>query len=785
MKAAHRPAVRPHLSAWAEEDFDGALRRVVWRPEPQPLPPGEAHEVRQVLLLGSDQELVRATAARLAELGISAVTGGADTDGIIDLNPLGGPGEDSADWRAPLRRTIQALHQVHDEWAAESRCGRHFYLPVTALGGLLGEPGGDRISGPFGGVWAGLAKGLQYELPSVATKIVDVDTATASSADRLGDILRREIGSWDHLEVGWFRDERYALVARPEAPGPQALHLGPDDTVLITGGSRGIGFLIAEGLAERTGCRVVVTGRDDPTAEHPAALLDDDEFARWRWAELKDNGRTEPVSEIRARLARAERLREGHRNLRRAAAAGLRIEHVRCDCTDPEQVRGLLAGLAAQPTVLIHNAGVDQSRRFAEQSFDDIASTIAVKVDGLRTVLDQLRGHPDSKLRLVSGVGSLSGRLGGMVGQVAYSAGNDGLARLGRWIEQETGLPAQTTIWHSWGGPGGMVNPRTALRYTSLVDPEEGVAHWVREILTGAAGEVALLGRYGNAVLPTQLPRLAAAFGTSDHSRWASARHYLGDVRSFRIHDGVECDSTFVAGSHPCLGECTVDGRPALPVSVVLEHAIALGDWIAPHGWPSLHLREVRDLDVALGALAFDGDRYVLRKSAQGRADPGGGWNVEVRLRRGDDPVLSATLHYGESPALIDGPVEPGEAGTAAQPVREGRFSWHRRLFPRPARFDLAGGGRQVLLSGTTPAELWALPAGPEVTVDPAALEEITCDALAEVPSAARLEVSRLVLAPGAAAADRLVRPARDDRWFGLTADGDAVLLAEGVRASS
>ena len=57
---------------------------------------------------------------------------------------------------------------------------------------------------------------------------------------------------------------------------------GPDDTVLITGGARGVGFAAARAFAESFGCRVVVTGRGMRPAASEVSSLDDEEFAAWR-----------------------------------------------------------------------------------------------------------------------------------------------------------------------------------------------------------------------------------------------------------------------------------------------------------------------------------------------------------------------------------------------------------------------------------------------------------------------------------------------------------------------
>ncbi|MFF3443403.1 hypothetical protein [Streptosporangium sp. NPDC002721] len=108
-----------------------------------------------------------------------------------------------------------------------------------------------------------------------------------------------------------------------------------------------------------------------------------------------------------------------------------------------------------------------------------------------------------------------------------------------------------------------------------------------------------------------------------------------------------------------------MDGRPALPVSVLVEQACSVADWVVPPGWPLQHLASIRDIRVHPSALVLDGGRFGT--SAVGETGPvldGGrfttsavgetteeGWTVHVTITAADGAVAgSMRLLYRPEP---------------------------------------------------------------------------------------------------------------------------------------
>ncbi|PWK78553.1 KR domain-containing protein [Lentzea atacamensis] len=779
------PAVRRHQVAWQPEGFTRPLDRLVYSPHPVSLP-ADADATwlvgRAVCLLGADTALVDQVGGELTKAGVvvrrpetdgSAPDG---VDGIIDLNVLGsGYALTEQSWQEPMRQSARALHSVYDRWVGEARFGHHFYVTVTHLGGRMGY-GGTRIPQPLSGAWAGLCKGLQYELPATAQKVVDVDDITP---DRIARVLLLECGRWDLSEIGHLAGERTTLMSA-KIPNPEpTLDLGPSDTVVITGGGRGIGFVAAEGLAAATGCRVVVTGREQPPAGHVWLDHDDEEFAAWRWRELQA---TEPgqLRETRLRIERTINARTIHQNLKSGRAKGLRIDYVPCDCTDPAQVRELFDRVGG-PTVLMHNAGIDNAVRFNQQSPDTVVRIVSVKIDGLATMLAEIRRRPDlaAKLKLVSGVGSLSGRLGGMIGQVSYAAANDGLTRLNCWVRDELGIPAQTVLWHTWEGVGSIVRPHSAVRYTSTIEPSDGMAHWVREVLSGTQTEVLFMGRFGSAIVPHQVRnRLLLMYGNADYTRWTSADFHLGELTRYQLHREIECVNVLRRADHPCFADVTVGGRPAVPASVVLEHAISVGDWVGPYPWPRQHLQEITDIDIRIDALVFTEDELHLVKRGHGTPLPDGRWQVTVEVDRRDGTrVASVNLVYGESPAVVPA-VDAADVTGEDQPLSAGQRYRSNGLVFRVPRWRKTTGGQEIALPAVTPTDLWMLPFEPEITLPSGVVEALLAVASANNDDM-RVTISRIVVAPGSTKAVRLLSTQDGGAWTGVTESGMSVVRIE------
>ncbi len=200
------------------------------------------------------------------------------------------------------------------------------------------------------------------------------------------------------------------LVHHGAATETPAMPLAPTGTVLVTGGTGGLGAEVARWLAHGGAPRLLLTSRRGPDA--PGA------------------------GELAAELA----------------ALGTHTDIVACDVADREQMAAVLAAISAEHplTGVVHTAGVAQAHRPLDDfNLPELADVLAAKTVGAAN-LDALVG--DRPLELFVLFSSIAG-VWGSGGQGAYGAANaylDALAenRRGR------GLHATSIAWGAWADTG-------------------------------------------------------------------------------------------------------------------------------------------------------------------------------------------------------------------------------------------------------------------------------------------------------------------------------------------
>ncbi|MGX6606764.1 SDR family NAD(P)-dependent oxidoreductase [Micromonosporaceae bacterium Da 78-11] len=245
----------------------------------------------------------------------------------------------------PLLLVLQAMGE------RPAACGVHL---ITASRGAL-EVLGDDVTAPDQAAAHGLARVAQHEYAGLSWAGVDLDpAATTGDAARhltheLTGAAREPYGSL----VGWRRDRRWsrswAQVTEPAGaePGCTEPVWRPDGVYLITGGTRGLGLLLARHLA-RSGVRRL-------------ALV-----SRTALAGAGDE--------------RAERTRADVAELE---AAGVRVLLLAADAGVPDELRGALRRCREHFGALhgvVHAAGVPAGGMLARGTVASAAAVLAPKV---------------------------------------------------------------------------------------------------------------------------------------------------------------------------------------------------------------------------------------------------------------------------------------------------------------------------------------------------------------------------------------------------------------------
>ncbi|MGW2199406.1 SDR family NAD(P)-dependent oxidoreductase, partial [Streptosporangium sp. NPDC001682] len=230
---------------------------------------------------------------------------------------------------------------------------------------------------------------------------------------------------------------RLARVFPPaEPPG---LAWDPEGTVLITGGTGGLGGMLARHLVTVHGIRhlTLVSRRGD---------------------------RAEGAGELVAELT----------------GLGARVIVVACDLADRDAVAGLLAGIAAEHplTAVVHTAGVLDDGVIGTLTSQSLERVFRPKVDAAWHLHELTRDENLSAFVLFSSVAGTFGT----AGQANYAAANAFLDALARRRRAE-GLPGLSLGWGPWAQAGGMTSAlseaemgRLARRGMLPLSPDHGLA---------------------------------------------------------------------------------------------------------------------------------------------------------------------------------------------------------------------------------------------------------------------------------------------------------------------
>ncbi|HWM05392.1 MAG TPA: type I polyketide synthase, partial [Actinophytocola sp.] len=297
------------------------------------------------------------------------------------------------------RATLALLHAL-------SECDTD--APVWALtrDAVAAVPG-DAVEDPTSAQVWGLGRVAALEQPQRWAGVVDL---TGAVDERLVAALTCGEDQVAIRESGLFarrleRHSRPGGAGEPEVAG----------TVLVTGGTGGLGAEVARWLAAAGATRLVLTSRRGPDA--PGAT------------ELRDE----------------------------LTESGARVDIVACDVADRDALAAVLVELP-DLTGVVHAAGVGQvGMPLDATGADELDAVLSAKAGGAAN-LDALLGDRDLDLFVL--FSSIAGVWGG-AGQGAYAAGNAYLDALAE-NRRARGLRATSVAWGPWAEAGMATDDATA-----------------------------------------------------------------------------------------------------------------------------------------------------------------------------------------------------------------------------------------------------------------------------------------------------------------------------------
>ncbi|SNR77823.1 type I polyketide synthase [Puniceibacterium sediminis] len=372
-----------------------------------------------------------------------------------------------------------------------------------------------------------------------------------------------------------------------------AAGLGPCDTLLVTGGAKGIGAESALRLSKVSGAALLLVGRS--SGDDPA------------------------VTET----------------LRRAKAQGCRARYLQADVTDASEFRNALETLPEEerPTAFLHAAGVNDPAGFDQLDATALSAALAPKLQGLETLLCAL---DPQRIRLAIGFGSVIGALG-LAGETHYALANAMMsARLMRWGRCHD-LRTLALDWSVWAGAGmgeriGAVE-RLARRGVEAIPLGTALDRLCVLLYAPQSDEhLIVTGRFGQ-------PR------TLGFAAQPSLQGRFLETAQIRF-PGIELvvDTRLARGSDPWITDHVVEGTAVMPAVLMLEAMAQAAKALTGHAPTGF-----RDLDL-LGAVTLDGDEITLRTAVLRRDDG----SLLAAIRASDDGFSAdrATVTLSFEPTL-------------------------------------------------------------------------------------------------------------------------------------
>jgi polyketide-type polyunsaturated fatty acid synthase PfaA len=357
---------------------------------------------------------------------------------------------------------------LHPEFAKPTS-SRLCYFTVSRLDGGFGYLDNSQLATAElnQAALSGLSKTLSHEWPQVFCRALDI--ANNLDASAFADAIVAELfdidganASKDRInEVGISQQGRVTLVAANASEQFAPATLDSNDTILVTGGAKGVTFECALTLAKQCQSHFVLAGRSQHFASDLPVWAQGKQASELKAAAIayiQSKGNKPTPKQIDALVWPISSSLEIDRALAAFGKVGASAQYVSMDVSDTTAVAASLKNLTNAKgdslTIngIIHGAGVLADKHIQEKTLDELNRVYHTKVTGLASILNALDPQQIKLIALFSSAAAFYGN----TGQSDYAMSNEILNKTALKLAHT--LPQAKVISFNWGPwDGGMV----------------------------------------------------------------------------------------------------------------------------------------------------------------------------------------------------------------------------------------------------------------------------------------------------------------------------------------
>ncbi|RME52149.1 MAG: SDR family NAD(P)-dependent oxidoreductase, partial [Deltaproteobacteria bacterium] len=488
--------------------------------------------------------------------------------------------------------------------------------------------------------------------------------------DPLRTVAERVLRAPGGMEIRFSQDRILTPIVTSAPPLGPCLDLTPSDTVLLTGGARGITAGISKEIARRHHCRIALIGRTPLPQDLPEHLHDlhprmSQEELRAKIRErLKERGASVRPTDVAREIERMRASHEAAENIGAISEAGAEVVYFPCDITDRNALARTIEEIDARfgrITGIVHGAGIKWDaplEKLTPRHWEAVFAPKVGAVESLSALID-----PDS-LRFFVVLSSIAALYGNAT-QGNYAAANRAVVALMRNLHEAHGVLAKAIYCPPISGVGMAADPGILRHLAQLgIDygTPEALAAFVAEEIAVADPEVAVAwhGRVGAlARYFAQAPsggdpgRSGGGNGTRQPTPLSPAEgsdSFFDRVLEHQPNERIVLEKTFDVERDITLLDHAIEGTPVVPAIRGIEVFLAAASRL----FPGKRIESLKDLRFLKWLKLEGGKPLTVRVKAEGTPEACKVYiEQEIRSPRGAQPG-SYRIHFSGTVVFAD-----------------------------------------------------------------------------------------------------------------------------------